>query len=34
MQVLNLTQDQINSLPPGEREQIYQLVRHVVTVPT
>ena len=28
MQVLNLTQDQINSLPHAEREQIYQLVRN------
>lgn len=27
MQVLNLTQEQINSLPPTEREQIQQLVR-------
>lgn len=26
MQVLNLTPEQINSLPPAEREQIHQLV--------
>lgn len=26
MQVLNLSQDQVNSLPPTERDQIYQLV--------
>lgn len=32
MQVLNLTQDQINSLPPAEREQIQQLVRTTLIV--
>lgn len=27
MQVLQLTEDQINTLPPAEREQIHKLVR-------
>ena len=33
MQVLSLTQDQINSLPPTERDQIQQLVRQTLSCP-